>query len=262
MTRIRSAFQRAYSEGFTAGGADLSGDSLGPFITPYDPETLENIEVGIHADFADGRVRLNATLFFMDWLDVQAAQSVIDRVTGDPITEVYIANASDGTADGAEIEIRYAATNNLLVGAEIGFLDTAYVNVNPTAQFTENTEFGGAPDQTYNIWLQHDWSIGAGGTLTGRISGNYSGDFWRSQIPNFRQDIYGGKGNSPAGDIWRFNARLVYTAGSGDWELAGFVNNITDEVYLNAGFMDSIWQFDFSNVDAPREYGLNLTYRF
>ena len=91
---------------------------------------------------------------------------------------------------------------------------------------------------------------------------NYSGDFWRSEIPNFRQDVYGGPENSPAGDIWRFNARVVYAPPSGDWELTGFVNNITDEVYLNAGFMDSIWQFDFSNVDVPREYGVGLTYRF
>jgi iron complex outermembrane receptor protein len=251
-----------YSEGFTAGGADLSGDSLGTFISPFDPEILENIEIGVRADLLQGRMRLNATYFTMDWLDVQAAQSVIDRVTGDPITEVFIANASDAEADGVEIEISYAATDNLLVGAQLGFLDTAYVNVNPLAQFTENTEFGGAPDETYNIWLQNDWTLGNGGTVTGRISGNYSGDFWRSEIPNFRQDIYGGQGNSPAGDIWRFNARVVYTPADGNWDLFGFVNNITDEVFLNAGFMDSIWQFDFSNVDAPREYGVGLNYRF
>jgi outer membrane receptor protein involved in Fe transport len=251
-----------YSEGFTAGGADLSGDSLGPFISPFDPEVLENTEIGIRADLVGGRVRLNATYFTMNWLDVQAAQSVIDRVTGDPITEVFTTNASDAEAEGIEIELRYAATDSLLIGAELGFLDTAYVNVNPLAQFTENTEFGGAPDETYNIWLQQDWSMGNGGTLTGRISGNYQGDFWRSEIPNFRQDVYGGEENSPAGDIWRFNARIAYSPAAGNWELAGFVNNITDEVFLNAGFMDSIWQFDFSNVDAPREYGVGLKYRF
>ena len=54
----------------------------------------------------------------------------------------------------------------------------------------------------------------------------------------------------------------MYTPADGDWELAGFVNNITDEFYLNSGFMDSIWQFDFSGVDAPREYGLSLSMRF
>lgn len=254
-------FYASYSEGFTAGGADLSGDSLGPFISPFDPEILENLEVGIRSDLAGGRLRLNATLFTMNWLDVQAAQSVIDRATGDPITEVFIANAADAEAEGIEIELAFAATDRLLLGGQLGFLDTAYVNVNPLAQFTENTEFGGAPEETYNLWLQYDWSLG-GGNLTGRLSGNYQGDFWRSQIPNFRQDIYGGPSDSPAGDIWRFNGRLVYTPASGDWELSGFVNNITDEVFLNSGFMDSIWQFDFSGVDAPREFGVGLTYRF
>src|SRR5690606_3311616 len=95
-----------------------------------------------------------------------------------------------------------------------------------------------------------------------RLDGNYHGNFWRSQIPNFRPDIYGGLSNAPAGDIWRWNARAVYAPAEGNWEVAGFVNNITDEVYLNSGFMDSIWQFDFSGVDAPREYGVSLLMRF
>ena len=103
---------------------------------------------------------------------------------------------------------------------------------------------------------------GGGANLRLRLSANYHGQFWRSSIPNFRQDIYGGPGNSPAGDITRWNARAVYTPADGAWELAGFVNNITDEYYLNSGFMDSIWQFDFSGIDAPREYGIGLTMRF
>jgi iron complex outermembrane receptor protein len=252
----------SYSEGFTAGGADQSADSLGTFISPFDPEVIENIEVGLRGDFVDGRLRFNATYFTMDWVGVQAAQSVIDRATGDPITEVFLSNASDAEANGVELELSFAATDNLLLGIELGWLDTAYVNVKPTAQYNENTEFGGAPEETYNLWGQYDWGLSGGGNLTARLSGNYHGNFWRSSIVNFRPDVYGGPGNAPSGDIWRFNARVVYTPAEGDWELAGFVNNITDEFYLNSGFMDSIWQFDFSGVDAPREYGLNLSMRF
>ncbi|HEX7080580.1 MAG TPA: TonB-dependent receptor [Gammaproteobacteria bacterium] len=252
-----------YSEGFTAGGADLSGDSLGTFITPFDPEIIENTEIGLRADFIDGRLRLNATYFMMDWIGVQAAQSVIDRATGDPITEVFTANAADAEADGLELELGFLATDRLSFGADLGWLDTAYVNVNPTAQFTENTEFGGAPEQTYHIWGDYVLPLGGdGANLELRLEGNYQGEFWRSEIPNFRPDIYGGPANAPAGDIWRWNARAVYTPADGAWELAGFVNNITDEVYLNSGFMDSIWQFDFSGVDAPREYGVSLSLRF
>ena len=252
----------SYNEGFTAGGADQTGDSLGTYIVAYDPEIIENIEFGMRGDFVDGRLRLNATYFTMDWIGVQAAQSVIDRATGDPITEVYFSNASDAEADGVELELSFAATDNLFLGMELGWLDTAYVNVKPTAQYTENTDFGGAPEETYNLWGQYDWGLSGGGNLTARLSGNYTGNFWRSSIPNFRPDIYGGPANAPAGDIWRFNARLVYAPSDGDWEVAAFVNNLTDEFFLNSGFMDSIWQFDFSGVDAPREYGLNLSMRF
>jgi outer membrane receptor protein involved in Fe transport len=251
----------AYSEGFTAGGADQSADSLGTFIVPFEPEIIENIEIGMRADFADGRLRLNATFFTMDWIGVQAAQSVIDRATGDPITEVFLSNASDAEADGVEVELTFSATDRLLLGAELGMLDTAYVNVKPTAQYTENTEFGGAPEETYNLWGQYDWGLG-GGNLALRLSANYHGNFWRSSIVNFRPDVYGGPTNAPAGDIWRWYARAVYTPANADWELAGFVNNITDEYYLNSGFMDSIWQFDFSGIDAPREYGVSLSMRF
>jgi len=40
------------------------------------------------------------------------------------------------------------------------------------------------------------------------------------------------------------------------------VNNLTDEYYINSGFMDSIWQFDFAGVDTPREYGISLSMSF
>jgi outer membrane receptor protein involved in Fe transport len=250
-----------YSEGFNSGGIDITADSLGILASEFDPETIENTEIGFKADLADGRLRINATYFNTDWIDIQAPSSVIDRATGDPITEVITANASDGEANGVDLEIMYLATENLSVGANLGWLDTKYVNIKPGAQLKLETEFGGAPEETHNVWLQYDWPLANGGNFMARVSALYHGEFWRSAIPNFRQDIYGG-GSSPAGDITRWNARAVYSPGDADWELSAFVNNITDEIYLNSGFMDSIWQFDFSGVDAPREWGLGLNMRF
>jgi outer membrane receptor protein involved in Fe transport len=250
-----------YSEGFNSGGIDVTADSAGRLVSPYEPETIENTEVGLKADFLNGRLRLNATYFSTDWIDIQAPSSVTDRNTGDPITEVITANASDGEAKGVDLEILYLPTDNLSLGASLGWLDTKYVNIKPGAQLTTETEFGGAPEETHYLWVQYDWPLANGGNLMGRLGALYHGAFWRSAIPNFRQDIYGG-GSSPAGDITRWNARAVYAPGNADWELSAFVNNITDEVYLNSGFMDSIWQFDFSGVDAPREYGVGLSIRF
>ena len=77
-----------YSEGFNSGGIATHEDSLGRVVTQYDPETIENKEIGLRADFVDGRLRANLTLFDTDWLDIQATRSVTDRLTGQPITEV------------------------------------------------------------------------------------------------------------------------------------------------------------------------------
>jgi outer membrane receptor protein involved in Fe transport len=141
------------------------------------------------------------------------------------------ANASDGEAKGVDLEVLFLATDQLSFGANLGWLDTQYVDIKPTAQLRAETEFGGAPEETYDVCMQHDWRLAGGGS-------------------------------SAAGDITRWNARAVFTPGDADWELSIFANNITDEIYLNSGFMDSIWQFDFSGVDAPREYGVGLSMRF
>ena len=250
----------SYTEGFNSGGVDTVADSLGIRQIAFQPETIENMEFGLRGDFLDGTLRINATYFMTDWIDIQAAFSTVDRATGDPVTEVFTNNASDGEAKGVELELTYFLNENFQVGANLGFLDTKYVNLKPGAQLTEETEFGGAPDETYALYADYNWNVFEGGLST-RLSANYFGEFWRSNIPNFRQDVYGG-GSSPAGDIWRWNARAVYQPNNANWVLTAFVNNITDELFLNSGFMDSIWQFDFSGVDAPREWGLGLEMRF
>jgi outer membrane receptor protein involved in Fe transport len=249
-----------YSEGFNSGGIANYEDSQGRVVSTFDPETIENMEIGMRGDFLDGRLRVNATYFNTDWVDIQLAASVIDRGTGLPITEIVTQNAAGGDADGLELEITYAATDDLLFVANLGWLDTKYKGIKAGAQVTPDTEFAGAPDESYSLSAQYDFNLNGGDVITARVQANYTGLFWRSQIPSFREDAYGG--NTRSGDIWRINARAIYSPSEGNYTVAVFGNNLTDEYYINSGFMDSIWQFDFSGVDAPREYGVSLNMRF
>jgi outer membrane receptor protein involved in Fe transport len=250
----------SYAEGFNSGGVVDTQDSLGRVIHEFEPETLENMELGLRGDFIDGRLRVNATYFNTDWIDIQLNSSVVDRGTGLPVTETATANAAGGKAKGLELEMTFAATDNLTLFANLGWLDTAYKDIKVGAQIKTSTEFGGAPDKSYNLTAQYDWGFDGGANLMTRLTANYVGLFWRSPIPSYREDAYGG--NTRSGDIWRWNGRAVYTPGEGNYEVAAYVNNITNEYYINSGFMDSIWQFDFSGVDAPREYGVSLNMRF
>lgn len=259
-----------YSEGFNSGGivdyveepVVFNGVSYpeNRVVSNFSPETLESWELGLRGDFLDGRLRANVTYFHTDWIDIQIAASVFDSRTGQALTETSRQNAADGLAKGLEFELTYAATEALTIGTNLGFLDTGYTALLPGTVQTLATEFGGAPDQTYNFFGTYDWNLKGGHSLMTRVEANYTGDFWRSDNPGYRQDAYGGPGK--AGDYWKYNARAIFTPSSDAYELSFWINNITDEFTLNSGFVDNIWGFDFSGVDAPREMGMTMKMRF
>ena len=63
----------SYSEGFDSGGIDSAqvGDAGQNLYFPYDPQIIENTEIGLRADLMDGLLRVNATYFDSDWINIQ-----------------------------------------------------------------------------------------------------------------------------------------------------------------------------------------------
>lgn len=251
-----------YSEGFNSGGVSQYEDSVGPVIINYAPEIIENFDLGVRADLLDGSLRVNATYFKTDWLGIQYLGTVIDRATGQEATELVLQNSANGEASGFEFEITYLPTDRLTLNANLGFLDTEFTSVNPGAPFTTNAEFARAPEQTYMFSAQYEWDNVFGGSLMARVQSNYWDTYWRASTFELRQDFQGLKSDSPAGDVWFHNARMVWTPGDGNYDITLWANNLTDEYNLNSGFMHGIWQFDFATVDRPREYGLSFNARF
>ena len=246
-----------YTEGFNSGGLAIYEDSLGPVQTSFGPETLENTEIGLRSDWLDGRLRFNATYFMTDWIGIQLAATVRDRVTQQEVTELVPQNAASAEASGWEFELSYAATDRLLIQSNVGFLDTKYTDSRSPA-VTLNTEFSRAPEETYNFGIQYDADTRNGGSLLTRFDASYTGAFWRSDTPSLRQNAYGVPRDYEAGDYWLMNARLVYTPPDRNYQLSLFGTNLTDEYNINSGFLHNIWQFDFGTVDRPREVGVGM----
>ena len=246
-----------YTEGFNSGGLDVYADSLGTVERSFEPETIENTEIGLRTDVLDGRMRFNATYFTTDWVGVQLPATILDRATQQEITELVTQNAASAEADGFEIELSFAATDNLLLQANLGFLDTAYTDSQSPA-VTLDTEFSRAPDETYNLGIQYDIDLMNGGALVTRFDANYTGPYWRSNTPSLRQNAYGVPRDYEAGDYWLYNTRLAYTPPDGQYQLSVYGTNLTNEYHINSGFLHNIWQFDFGTVDRPREVGISM----
>ena len=65
-----------YSKGFRAGGFSGRANTYEAASTPYDPETVDNYELGMKSEWLDRRLRLNASAYFMKYDDKQEELSV------------------------------------------------------------------------------------------------------------------------------------------------------------------------------------------
>jgi iron complex outermembrane receptor protein len=250
-----------YTEGFNSGGLAVYSDSQGQVRSQFDPETIENTEVGIRTDLVDGRLRFNATYFETDWVDIQLLATVRDRVTQQELTELVPQNAASATADGIEFELSFAASDSVLLQANLGWLDTKYTSTRSPA-VTLATEFSAAPENTYNFGVEHTGMLRGGGMLVTRFDAVYTGAYWRSPVPSLRRNAYGVANDYESGDYWRFNAQMAFTPPDSRYQVTVYGTNLTNEYELNSGFLHNIWQFDFATVDRPREVGVGLRMNF
>jgi iron complex outermembrane receptor protein len=259
----------SYTEGFDSGGIGNITTNQGRIFIPYEPQTVENSEIGVRADLAGGKVRINATYFDSDWLNIQNLGVVRDPVTGVELPTLITTNVGTANASGLELELTFLPTESLMLNFNYGLLDTEYTYIKPgTPQLTTDTEFQQAPDSEYNIAIQHNANLRNGGSFTSRLDYAYSDQFWRSLV-FLRMDWYGPKNNGPvppgydeSGDWAVVNARFTYEPADGQYAVSVFGTNLTDEYMLNSGFFHGIWGYDFSSVSRPREVGVSLDLRF
>lgn len=113
------------SRGFKSGGTQSSNNIN--LSNQFEPEVLWNYEAGLKLDLLGRRLRLDGTLFFMDWSDVQQlirfqfldSTGAIRAVSG-------IANAAKASSYGAEISADAAITDRFKLSTQIGYLRAKY----------------------------------------------------------------------------------------------------------------------------------------
>ncbi len=147
----------SWSRGFRSGG--WNGRATTPTsIGPYDPETVDNYELGVRADLFDQRLRLNATFFHAKYDDKQESQIYAFGQA----TETIVDNAARAYINGIEIESQYQVTDYLQLRANFGWVKGRYdvfeAYNRATGQIEDVSdirEFGFAPE--YNVGIGADY---------------------------------------------------------------------------------------------------------
>ncbi|WP_288129127.1 TonB-dependent receptor [Microbulbifer sp.] len=242
------------ADGFKAGG--FNSFSAAPGIDPsFDQESVTNLEIGMKSSLFDNRVRLNASVFAYEYDNLQQLDLV-----GAPIPNYYLRNA-DAEGQGAEIEVQWAATDNLFIAGNYSLLDTEYTRYQIIESIGETEEEHsrvgqprvGTPENKFNIMAEYTWALAEGGDVT--LRGDYN---WTDERVGSISD--------PARvipDYQLMNLRAGWNSASDRYSAALWVQNVTDEEiaggYGGTGAAigaSPAWRF------MPRTYGADFTVRF
>tara|TARA_B110001450_G_scaffold257008_1_gene290191 strand:+ start:749 stop:3112 length:2364 start_codon:yes stop_codon:yes gene_type:complete len=234
-----------YNRGIKGGGFNAPLDATnfydgdpstgGPDDMAFDEEVLNAYETGFKRSFADGKARLNATAYYYDYQDYQAFS--LEGLT------TFVFN-TDAETYGGEIELQVSASEGLDIIFGASYIDNTVEDAYrlPSGEAVDRVAVM-TPEWSFNGLARYEWAA-MGGKLA------VQADF------NYLDDHYFQLKNSPVGqeDAYTLvNARVTYTSGNGNWNVAAFLDNATDEEYRTM-------VFDLAGAPSGGGFGLAENY--
>jgi len=119
-----SAFVRAAS-GYRPGGAQTNPTPPAGAQTTIRPDTVWNYEAGVKGSFLDGSLTVDASVYHIDWKDVQL-QGVFSGL-------VLLANGGKADVDGFELQAVARPSRLLSVGFNVGYTDARITSIGTQA---------------------------------------------------------------------------------------------------------------------------------
>jgi iron complex outermembrane receptor protein len=271
----------SYSSGFRSGGFNGRANAIDSALTNFDPETVDNIELGYKSSWADGRVLFNAAVFTSKYDNKQ--EEIVIPIPSSGDQETVTQNASEAEISGVELEFLARPTERWTVRTNLGYLDASYdsfcADVNgPTSTAppnppvpppvpgecgprrtvasgviipTDNTnlELRRAPELTFTFDTSYRWPVGPG-HMSVQAAYHWKDDYYSTfqNVPIGLNESYG-----------LIDASIGFDTES--WRVALFGRNLADEEARNSALVVA-GLFQFATVAPDRQYGVEAVYRF
>ena len=249
-----------WSQGVRSGGYNLRNTSANPANTPgpFDEETVDSFEVGYKSTRDWGR--LNAAVFYNTIDDMQRELNLPNEGAG---VVQLIRNTADATITGLEVDGAFSLTDNVLLLASLGVLNSDYDEVREDLNgdgvidgLDKALNLPRAADLTWSIGFTHDLDIGQWGYLSSRI--NYA---YRDK------SAYTDSNLGFILDQEILDAGLDFHSNDGHWVFSLYGRNLQDEVKHGGDTQlpDDIGGVStggtFSPLAKGRVFGVEVTYR-
>jgi iron complex outermembrane receptor protein len=241
-----------YSEGFSTGGYNRNGGTLGfDGVTrvplSYDTETTENFEFGWKTTFADRRGRLNGAIYRINW------DGIVVGVLDQTITNaLFFINAGQAQVTGLEADLAFKLDDRWTFFSAIAVTDSELTALAPGARniVPVGSQLARQPVLGGNARLRYDFNLFGSSPAYAMFGAIYQGSRYNGVNPT--------RTKSPDYAIFDLN---VGTDLGDNWSAQLSIKNLTNERYElarsevpNVGFINK-------TIGRPRTIGLTVTYK-
>jgi outer membrane receptor protein involved in Fe transport len=250
-------------------------------VTPTDPETIDAFEVGLRGSWFDGRLGASFAVFHYNYDNYQIFTAQ-QQFGAQP--EFVILNARSAEVYGSELDLVARPLPGMYLQARLAWLESQFLDYsqnqvdqiaigNDSIAVVNEIQNSGNPllnSPKYKVSLTAEQTLPLGrfGSLTARWDGAWTDDTNYDAtdglgIPNFEGVQFLPEGTIGQRAFWLHNLRLGYRTPGGNLEVAGWIRNLTDQVYKTFAFDGSRFnQTTIYFVGDPRTYGLTVTATF
>ncbi|MFT4920546.1 MAG: iron complex outermembrane receptor protein, partial [Zhongshania aliphaticivorans] len=243
----------SYAEGFKSGGFDMRGNATtNPNVAQgYDPETVETLEAGIKSQLWHDRLRLNFTVFSMDYTDMQLTVQ-----TAQPAPVFFssdVVNAGTAEIQGAELEALFQVTSNISTSLAVGHMNAELTEViSGGTDVSDSWEMLNAPDWTGQFAINYERDLGDAGSIALNTAASY-----RDASRNFNNVVCSCDQDK---SYTLLDAGANWYSTDEHWTVGLHVKNIEDKEYKTGGY--NLGSGELAFYGAPRTWTASLAYAF
>lgn len=258
-------FYFSYSKGFRIGGANAIVPPICPQVVPttYNPDNVQNYEIGAKDTFLEGRLQINTSAFHAIWKDIQQYASL----PCGPFA--YSTNAGAAISNGADLSLRAILTEQIRFDLNVSYVD-AYYSQNGYDKLGnilvgDGDKVGVLPQVnapwTVNTALDYELPLAAGDKFHARADVNFTSRNPGPFITQLQNSANSYPLAVPDPSTTLINARIGYTRNRMD--VSFYIDNLLNKTpwlskYQGVGSSDLITYTTF----RPRTLGVSATYAF
>jgi iron complex outermembrane recepter protein len=216
----------------------------------YGPDSVWSYEVGEKAKFLDNRLRVNSSIYYEDWRNIQLEQLPVGYPLFDNVNTAHIY--------GGEAEIQMVVIPSLVFSTSGGYTHAKLAE-------TEHGFFAGqrlpdVPEVTGTASLDFHAPINSQYDIISRLDDSYIGS--RVGVGSAFGNVNETVAPLPAYNLANFRAGVKASLG---WSATFFVNNLSDK----HAYLENVAELGLPNAaynrvatNQPRTYGVDLAYKY